>query len=77
MIKWIIKKYLVGFVNDLLEDYKEDVDICKDTLNLWIKRIDKVLFTLRSMLSKLDDNKISDDEIQQSVEEITTCIKEW
>jgi hypothetical protein len=77
MIKWIIKKYLVGCVNDLLEDYKENVDICKDTLNLWIKRIDKVLFTLRSMLSKLDDNKISDDEIQQSVEEITTCIKEW
>ena len=77
MIKWIIKKYLVGFVNDLLEDYKENVDICKDMLNLWIKRIDKVLFTLRSMLSKLDDNKISDDEIQQSVEEITTCIKEW
>ena len=77
MLKWIIKKYLIGFVNDLLEDYVENVDKAKSTLNLWINRIDKILYTLKSMLSKLDDNQITDEEIQQSIDEITSCIKEW
>lgn len=77
MIKWFAKKYVIGLLNDLLSEYKNDIDKAKDTLNLWIGRIDKVLFTLRSMLEKLDDNKVTDDEVEQITSDITTAIKEW
>lgn len=77
MIKFFAKKYVIGIVNDLLVGHKENVDKVKDTLNTWISRIDKVLFALRSMLTKLDDNQITDEEVEKTIEEITTTIKEW
>ena len=77
MIKFFAKKYVIGIVNDLLVEHKENVDKMKDTLKVWISRIDKVLFALRSMLTKLDDNQITDEEVEKTIEEITTTIKEW
>jgi hypothetical protein len=77
MIKWIVKKYAIGLINNLLEDYHDDVDKVKDLLNLWIARVDKILYTLRSMLSKLDDNQLSDDEVEKTIDELTTAIKQW
>lgn len=77
MIKFFAKRYVIGIVNDLLVEHKENVDKVKETLNIWISRIDKVLFALRSMLTKLDDNQITDEEVEKTIEEITTTIKEW
>ena len=77
MIKYFAKKYVIGLVNDLLNDYKDDIEKAKLTLELWVKRIDKILNTLRSMLNKLDDNKITDEEVEQVTNEITSAIKEW
>lgn len=77
MIKFFAKKYLIGLVNDLLEEYKEDIGHAKDILNIWISRIDKILFTLRSLLSKIEDNQITDEEVEQTTTEITKLIKEW
>ena len=56
---------------------KDDIEKAKLTLELWVKRIDKILNTLRSMLNKLDDNKITDEEVEQVTNEITSAIKEW
>lgn len=77
MIKWFAQKYLISLVNDLLEEYKEDIDRAKDILKVWIARIDKILYTLRSLLKKLEDNQITDEEVEEVTKEITTCIKEW
>lgn len=77
MIKYFAKKYVIGLVNDLLNDYKDNIEKAKLTLELWVKRIDKILNTLRSMLNKLDDNKITDEEVEQVTNEITSTIKEW
>lgn len=77
MIKYIAKKYVCNMINGLLEDYAENVDKVKITLTLWIARIDKVLFALRSILSKLDDNKLTDDEIQSSIDEVKNVVNEW
>ena len=77
MIKYFAKKYVVGLVNDLLDDYKSNIEKAKLTLELWVKRIDKILNTLRSMLNKLDDNKITDEEVEEITTEITSTIKEW
>ena len=76
-MKKIIKWWLCSKVNDLLDEYKDNVSKVKDTLQKWISRIDKILFTLRSLLSKLEDNQIDSDEIDQTVAEVEKVIAEW
>ena len=77
MLKFVIKRYIINKVNSLLDEYKDNVSKVKDTLQKWISRIDKILFTLRSLLSKLGDNQIDSEEIDQTVAEIEQVIKEW
>ena len=77
MLKFVIKRYIINKVNSLLDEYKDNVSKVKDTLQKWISRIDKILFALRSLLSKLEDNQIDSDEIDQTVTEIEKVIAEW
>lgn len=77
MIKWFVTKVIIGKVNDLLEQYSKDVNKVKDTLQVWIARLEKILSCFKSTLSKLDDGKIDSEEIDQTVAEIETVIKEW
>ena len=77
MIKWIVQKVIVGKINDLLDQYKDDVSKVRETLKVWIARLDKILFAFRSLLEKLEDNKIDSEEIDQTVAEVEIVIKEW
>ena len=77
MIKWIIKKYILGKVNDLLEVNQDNVVKTKNTIDTWIGRLQKVLDCLKNILSKLDDNKIDSEEIDDTVAEIEKVVKSW
>ena len=81
MIKTIVmklaKKYVLGAVNDLLKEYKEDVNKVTTTLNLWIERLEKIANLLRRIGARVDDGKIDDEEIEVSVDEISDVIKGW
>lgn len=81
MIKSIVmklaKKYVLGAVNDLLMEYKEDVNKVTTTLNLWIERLEKIANLLRRIGARVDDGKIDDEEIEVSVNEISDVIKGW
>ena len=77
MFTWFVKKVVCGKVNDLLAQYKDDVESVKSTLNVWIVRIKAILQCLENMLKKLDDNELSPDEVKDINEEIKTLIKEW
>ena len=77
MFAWIVKKVVCGKVNDLLSQYKDDVESVKSTLNVWIVRIKAILQCLENMLKKLDDNELSPDDVKDINEEIKTLIKEW
>lgn len=77
MIKWFAKRYVIGMLNDLLDQYKDDVSKVRDTLKIWIARLDKILFMFRSLLEKLEDNKIDTEEIDQTVAEVEQVIAEW
>lgn len=77
MWKWIVQKVIVGKINDLLDQYKDNVSKTRETLKVWIARLDKILFAFRSLLEKLEDNKIDSEEIDQTVAEIEIVIKEW
>ena len=77
MIKWFAKRYVIGMLNDLLDQYKDNVSKVRETLKIWIARLDKILFAFRSLLEKLEDNKIDSEEIDQTVAEVEQVIKEW
>ena len=77
MIKWAIKKWCTSKVNDLLDEYKDNVDKVKDILQTWIARLEKILVCFKSMLSKLDDGKLDSDEIDEAIVDVETVIKEW
>ena len=76
-MKWLIKKYLIGKVNDLLDVNAENVTKTKNSLDTWIGRLARILDCLKNILSKLDDNKLDAQEVDDSVVEIEKVIKQW
>lgn len=77
MIKWFAKKYVLGKVNDLLEVNQDNVTKVKNTIDTWVGRLQKILDCLKNILSKLDDNKLDSEEIDDSVAEIQKVVKQW
>ena len=77
MIKKLAKRYVIGKVNDLLDANKSKIETTKEVVAKWIRRIERILACLKSMLVTLDDNKIETDELKANVAEITEVVKEW
>lgn len=77
MIKWAIKKYIIGKLNDMLDLYKDDVSRVKGILQVWITRLERILNCFKSLLAKLDDGKIDSEEIDQTAAEVEIVVKEW
>lgn len=77
MFEWLVKKIIVGKINDLLKMYKGNIDKARQTLKLWTTRIEKVLACLNSMLAKLDDDQVDADELKQVADDVTKLVKEW
>lgn len=70
MFQWLVKKVIIGKVNDLLEVNQDNVTKVKNTIDTWVGRLQKILDCLKNILSKLDDNKLDSEEIDDSVAEI-------
>lgn len=77
MFKWIVKKVILSKLNDTLDLYKDDVSKIKNILQVWIVRLEKIISCFKSLLSKFDDGKIDDEEIDQTVADIEIIIKGW
>lgn len=77
MIDWIVKKFVCSRVNKLLKQYESNVGKFKSVLSKWIERIEKILTCLKNILSKLDDNQLTNNEVKESVSEIQTLVKDW
>ena len=77
MAKWLVKKVVVGKVNQILDVNQENIVTVKNTLDTWIGRLDRILSCLKAILSKLDDNKLDSAEIDESVAEIKKVVKAW
>jgi len=77
MIKWALKKYVIGKINDVLEKNKGNVLMLSETLNVWVTRLEKVLKCFKSLLAKIDDGKLDSDEIDEAVVDVEEIIKSW
>ena len=76
-MKKIITWWLCRKINDLLDQYKDNVSKVRETLKVWIARLEKIISCFKSLLAKLDDGKIDGDEIDQTVAEIEIVVKAW
>ena len=72
LIKWGVKKWLVGVVNTALVTYSDKVGVARVFLTAAIAKVEAVTAFLRSLDSKLTDNEISDEEADAAIEEAKT-----
>lgn len=73
----MLRKFIIGQVNKVLEERKDSIDKTRETVKLWTDRTQKVLGCLQSILAKLEDNKIDDNEIEEAIEQLSSLVKGW
>lgn len=77
LIQKVVKKFVIGKVNDLLKKYKGDIDTVRAVLVTWIARLKKVLSCFESLLDKIEDNELDENEAKETADEVAQLIKEW
>ena len=73
----ILKRFILKRLNKLLDEHKEDIGKARDTVGLWLNRTKAVLSRLESLSDKLADNEVTDEELEQIVNEFQGLVKEW
>lgn len=77
LIQKVVKKFVIGKINDLLKKYKGDVDTVRAVLVTWVARLEKVLSCFKSVLAKIEDNELDENEAKETADEVAQLIKEW
>ena len=67
LIKWGVRKWLVGVVNTALVDYAEKVETARHYLSLAVSKIEAVTAFLKALDCKLADGKITNDEVDAAI----------
>ena len=73
----VLKKFVVKTINRVLSDYKTNVAASREAVSLWTSRTRKLLECLESLLAKLDDNQLTDKELEEAVKSIENLVKGW
>lgn len=69
LVKWGVKKWLVGVVNTALVDYGDRIDKARAFLSAAIGKVEAITAFLKSLDVKLADNKITDGEADAALKE--------
>ena len=77
MIKYIIRKWILNQINNLLSKYETNILIVRNTLTSWITKLELIITIFKRTLTRLEDNKLTDEEIDDTISDIEKTIKEW
>lgn len=69
LIKWGIKKWLLGVVNTALREYADKVVKARLFLAVAVGKVEAVTAFLKSLEAKLADGTISDAEVDEAITE--------
>lgn len=69
LIKWGVKKWLVGVVNTALRDYAAQVSKARVFLVAAVAKVETVAAFLRSLSAKLEDGTVTDAEVDETIDE--------
>lgn len=76
-IFYLAKKYIIGTINKVLKEKKSDVQHITQTVEIWIGRLEKMTTQLKNINSRISDGQITKDELDESLQEIETLVKEF
>ena len=71
LVKWGVKKWLVGVVDNALAKYNTNVDRARVIVAIAIAKIEAVIAFLKSLDSKLADGKLTEEEADAIISEAT------
>lgn len=81
MIKSLVislaKKYIISAINDLLEKNKDNVGYICEKINYWTTKLTIIIELLKKINARCSDGNIDDKEVDQTVNEIETLVKEF
>lgn len=74
---WLLKKLAVNAINRLLKTYDKDVQKFLEKIDLNMRRIQRIAALFQSLKKRLKDGNISQEEVEQTVQDIKTTVEEW
>ena len=77
MIKYIIRKWILKQINNLLSKYETNILTVRNTLTSWIGKLELLITIFKRTLTRIEDNKLTDEEIDDTISDIEKTIKEW
>lgn len=69
LVKWGVKKWLVGVASDALAKYNTNIDRARAIVATAIAKIEAVIAFLKSLDAKLADGKLTENEADEIVAE--------
>ena len=69
LVKWGVKKWLVGVVDNALAKYNANIDRARAIVATAIAKIEAVIAFLKSLDAKLADGKLTEQEADEIVAE--------
>lgn len=81
MIKSLVislaKKYVISAINDLLEKNKDNVGYICEKINYWTTKLTVIIELLKKISSRCSDGNLDNEEVDKTVDEIETLVKEF
>ena len=71
LVKWGVKKWLVGVVDNALAKYNVNIDRARAIVATAIAKIEAVIAFLKSLDAKLADGKLTEQEADEIIAEAT------
>ena len=76
LVKWGVKKWLVGVVDNALAKYNVNIDRARAIVATAIAKIEAVIAFLKSLDAKLADGKLTEQEADDITDEAVKLAKE-
>ena len=77
MFKYIIRKWILKQINNLLSKYETNILTVRNTLTSWITKLELLITIFKRTLTRIEDNKLTDEEIDDTISDVEKTIKEW
>lgn len=73
----LLKSFILKQINKFLDQYKDNVGKARSTVNIWLSRADSLTNCLKGLSQKLEDSQLTDEELEDTVQEIEKLVKSW
>lgn len=76
LVKWGVKKWLVGVVDNAIAKYNTNIDRARAIVATAVAKTEAVIAFLKSLDKKLADGKLTEQEADATIDEAVKLAKE-